>query len=299
MLTIFFDTSQRLRSGWRIVIYFLIAVLLMLIFSTAEMLFGLSSEPLTGDLYTLTATNITSVLALTIAAFAAQKFFERLPPTAFGLAFEGRWLTHLLIGAITGTLAIGASIAVPFISGHVKFAINDTAPTGDILRAVITAFGVLAGASLFEEVLMRGYVFQTLVRSDLTWLGIVLTSVIFGVMHLGNPNVTFFSTTNTILVGILFCAAYLRSRDLWLPWGFHLFWNWVQGSVFGIEISGLRFLTPISILNENDLGPNWLTGGTYGIEGSVFCSISLCLTILAIWFLPIFKRGKREEENVI
>ncbi|HMS10020.1 MAG TPA: CPBP family intramembrane metalloprotease, partial [Pyrinomonadaceae bacterium] len=105
------------------------------------------------------------------------------------------------------------------------------------------------------------------------------------------PNASAFSWGNTFLAGIWFAVAYLRTRDLWFATGLHVMWNWMQGAFFGIEVSGLRELIPAPLLMETDAGPAWLTGGTYGLEGGIACTIALLISTAVIWFVPGPKRS--------
>jgi len=159
--------------------------------------------------------------------------------------------------------------------------------------ALVIALVVFAIGAAWEEVLFRGYILQTFARSGLAWFGILLTSVFFGVIHLQNPNADVVSTTNTILAGVWFGLAYLKTRDLWFVWGLHLMWNWMQGAFFGIEVSGLTNLVSIPLLKEIDSGPVWLTGETYGVEGGIVTTIAIVVSIVVIYFLPF---GKPSEE---
>ena len=114
----------------------------------------------------------------------------------------------------------------------------------------------------------------------------MLTSLPFGIIHFANPNAGKISTVNTILAGVWFGVAYLKTRDLWFVWGMHLVWNWMQGSVFGIEVSGLTEITTAPLLKEIDKGPTWLTGESYGIEGGIACTIAIVASTAIIYFLP-------------
>lgn len=107
--------------------------------------------------------------------------------------------------------------------------------------------------------------------------------------HLGNANSNIVSTINTALAGIWLGAAYLKTRNLWFPFGIHLMWNWFQGAVFGIEVSGITQFTTAPILHEIDSGPAWLTGESYGIEGGIACTIALIVSMALIYFLPNLK----------
>jgi uncharacterized protein len=109
------------------------------------------------------------------------------------------------------------------------------------------------------------------------------------VVHLGNPNANWISTLNTGLAGIWFGIAYLKTRDLWFVTGLHVMWNWVQGAIFGIEVSGLTELIAAPLMKEVDLGPTWLAGGSYGLEGGIVTTIAIVISIAAIQLLQIFR----------
>ncbi len=138
-------------------------------------------------------------------------------------------------------------------------------------------------AALAEEAAFRGYGLQTLTRAGYAVLGLLLTSLPFGFVHLNNPNVVPFVTfANTSLAGIWLGVAYLKTRSLWFPLGVHWGWNWALGWLFGLPVSGLRLVSHPFLLGE-DNGPAWLTGGRYGIEGGVACTVALILSMLFIW----------------
>ena len=122
-----------------------------------------------------------------------------------------------------------------------------------------------------------------------TTVVVILTSAFFALAHYGNPGATAFSVINTGLAGIWLGVAYLKTRNLWFPFGVHLMWNWMQGAFFGIEVSGLQNLITAPFLREIDSGPVWLTGENYGIEGGVACTIALLLSTTLIWFAPFLK----------
>jgi membrane protease YdiL (CAAX protease family) len=120
------------------------------------------------------------------------------------------------------------AVLIPLIAGSESFEVDQVA--GDILsNSLLTSFVVFALAAAWEEAFFRGYLLQTFVRSGLATWGVLGLSLFFGVVHLANPSATIISATNTVLAGIVFSLAYLKTRDLWFPWGLHLMWNWMQG----------------------------------------------------------------------
>ena len=156
-----------------------------------------------------------------------------------------------------------------------------------ILATLVSSFLIFFIGAAFEETLFRGYILQTLFRSNHIILGILVTSIPFAFAHLGNPNVSKIGIINTILAGIWFGIAYLKTRSLWLVFGIHLGWNWFLGAFYGINVSGLSEITPNPLFKAADYGPVWLTGGEYGIEGGIACTAAIIISTLIIWFLPI------------
>ena len=126
---------------------------------------------------------------------------------------------------------------------------------------------MLMAAAADEELIFRGYPFQRLVEVAGPVLAVVVVSALFGAAHLRNPFQNWISTLNTALVGVLLAICYLRTRALWLPLGIHFAWNFVQGFVLGMPVSGVTFHH--GILQAKISGPFWLTGGAYGPEGSI------------------------------
>ena len=217
------------------------------------------------------------------------RFLEGLPFRALGCWFTNGWLKHLGLGCIVGAVTIGLAVLIASASGGLSFTLNIAKGQEAILETLGVSLAVFAVAAAFEESLFRGYMLQTLNRSGLGWLAIAMTAVFFGLVHLGNPGANAISTANTMLAGVWFGIAYLKTRDLWFPFGIHLVWNWMQGSVFGIEVSGLTEISPAPVLNEIDRGPAWLTGESYGIEASIACTVAILVSVALIHFLPMIR----------
>ncbi|MEO5858446.1 MAG: type II CAAX endopeptidase family protein [Pyrinomonadaceae bacterium] len=293
---ILFGSDGKPRSGWRFAIFLALFMLLGMAFGaaavlTATLILGPAQQ---GSAFFLTLNGVVSTAVALFVGWLCGKYLEKLPFEALGASFKNRWLVNLLLGLVGGafTFAAGAGIGVLF--GGLSFSFNADAPANSIVSTLLVSFLVFAAAAAFEEALFRGYILQTFVRSGLAWPAIIATSLLFGAVHLGNPNASWISTLNTALAGIWFGVAYLKTRDLWFPTGLHLAWNWTQGSIFGVEVSGLTDIVQQPILRETDIGPVWLTGGDYGIEGGIATTVALAVSMIAILVIPF---GKADAEK--
>ncbi|PYS98563.1 MAG: hypothetical protein DMF63_15310 [Acidobacteria bacterium] len=286
--SLFIDDRSRLRSGWRFAIFCAVFfVFATLIGGAGVALFsGLGVQLETESPAALIVSSVLVLIPTLLTAWLCGKFLEKLPFSALGAWFTQGWFRNLVLGIIVGAATLSLAVLIAFALGGLTFAANIVDPSA-LLKSLAVALAVFAAGAAAEEALVRGYILQTFVRSKLAWFGIALTSVFFGVLHLKNPNADAISTTNTILAGVWFGIAYLKTRDLWFVWGLHLMWNWMQGAFFGIEVSGLTSLVSIPLLKEIDSGPAWLTGSTYGVEGGIVTTIAISISIVAIYFLPI------------
>jgi uncharacterized protein len=289
--SIFFGDNGLFRSGWRFAIF-------MAIFVPGVALFGslaigiLYSAAGAGhsDPSTFLITNgLVSLAVALVAGWICGRYLERLPFSALGVSFRDQWFLSLIAGLVLGAITLALAAGIGNVAGGLSFSMNAAATSGDIGWTLSISFLVFAAAAAFEEALFRGYILQTFVRSDLKLLGAVLTSLLFATVHMGNPAVSTIGWLNTFIAGLWFAVAYLKARDLWLPFGLHLAWNWTQGSVFGVEVSGLTDIVRAPMMRESEIGPAWLTGGDYGIEGGIVTTAAIIISIIFIYFLPLRK----------
>ncbi len=285
---IFLGEDGKLRSGLRFAIFtslFAGAVAVLGVIAGA-LIYALPSPPSTGTVFILNG--LLGLVPAILIGWLCGKYLEGLPFRALGVWFTSGWLKHFVSGMLIGSATLVVAIGIASVFGNLDFSFTSV-DKSTILDTLIWSFVVFAIAAAFEEVLFRGYILQTFARSGLAWLAILLTSVFFGAVHLGNPNAGYLSSLNTALAGVWFGVAYLKTRDLWFVWGLHLMWNWMQGAVFGVEVSGLTEIVHSPLLKETDAGPSWLTGGDYGIEASIACSVTLIASTIAIHFAPFLK----------
>ncbi len=220
------------------------------------------------------------LLFLLLIGYAAMGFVgqgQHHPLREMGLAFRPGWFREVLLGAALGWSGILACVLPIALFGalYIQWSLGWHS-FGMLFLDLLT----LAAASMAEEVAFRGYPFQRLIDATGPVTATVLASIAFGILHLQNPDATAASTLVTILAGWLLAVAYLRTRALWVGWGFHFAWNVVMAVVFGLPLSGLTNFSPI--LQTSTYGPYWLTGGGYGPEGSAVAIVVLLVLIVVM-----------------
>jgi len=290
---IFINDAGRLRSGWRVLIFILVYIALLFLLSTAVRVgyaVGLRIAP-GRSLGAFTEDFIFRLILLAsalLAGYLCNRWLEGLPWRALGLTLHARWWRDFIIGSLIGVVSLALATAIAAAAGGLRFTASPRTMLLPVVQTLVMSALLFIFAALAEEALFRGYPLQTLTRARLAWLAILLTSVPFAAVHLQNPNVVKgFTFINTALAGVWLAVAYLRTRSLWLPLGVHWAWNWALGSLFGLPVSGITTIAPNPLLHGTDLGPAWLTGGSYGIEGGLACTIALVVSTLFIWRMTL------------
>jgi hypothetical protein len=279
-----------LRSGWR-------AAIFLAILSSPYLIYGLlpktAGGPGAANNFVSPAMILTyAVLVLWVVAVSwfCLRLLERMNLSALGFALRGGWFGDVLKGCVIGALTIASAIILQIAGGGTRLGFNpilrgeqgiNWAGVGVVAAEMAGALALLILAAAFEELVFRGYAFQTLLRGAPAVVPILLFSIYFGWAHWNNPSRTLFSTANTTLAGVWLSIAYLKTRNLWFPTALHFMWNWTMGAFFGIPISGLHLQH--SLLISSSDGPVWLTGGNYGSEGGVAATVALIISIIVIW----------------
>ncbi len=309
MHKIFFNEYGRLRSGWRALLFVFVFIAIRLVIVTIlrgvyVALYQLGPLPGLGFLPDLIF-RISLLLASLGAGYVCARWLEGLPWRSLGLTFQQNWLRDLLVGFAIGFVALAVAVGIAAAGGGLRFSFGGAGVILPIFRSLAGSAFLFFMAALAEEALFRGYTLQTFSRAHLAWLGIVVTLLFFGYVHLSNPNATLGMTfINTSLAGLWLAIGYLRTRSLWFPLGLHWSWNWALGAFFGLPVSGLNLVSN-PLLRGNDLGPAWLTGGSYGIEGGVAGTAVLVIFTVYTWRTrlvsasPELKKLTSEENPVV
>lgn len=217
--------------------------------------------------------------------------YLRLEKRSFGdigAWFHTDWYKKLIRGSIFGITAIMIIFALMLISGLAAIrGLTIGNPSVIIMKLAAGMVLYLSSVAYAEELLTRGYIYHFL-KTKFTLAGAVLiTSLVFSLMHIFNPNVTPLALFNIFLAGIVLNLLVIRDGDIWSAVGFHFGWNYTMGIIFASPVSGGR---EEGIIKLSLMGYELLTGGAFGIEGGVICTV-----VLALLSVYLFYRNERKE----
>ena len=205
-----------------------------------------------------------------LVIFLFRKYLDQKSIGSLGIKNE-HVARDLLMGMLFGFTIVGAGYLILINTNQIQF--EGLEFSGPRLLQGILLFAVVA---LSEEILFRGYVLSNLLNSFHPIIALVISAMLFSVVHSANPDFSWIPFFELFLVGILLGIPYLHNGNLWFPFGLHFSWDFFQGTIFGFNVSGKEIdsLMEISYQEAN----KW-NGGDFGFEGSLY---SLILSLVAI-----------------
>jgi membrane protease YdiL (CAAX protease family) len=284
----FTDSEGRLQPAWA---FLLSAALSCAAFAVS----GIFASALTGDhVLRFEVVFRSCLVAILLAGFSwlltVGNHIETHRLAAQGFPLAAGWSAQFAIGCAIAFVLVSLAASAIAVLGHISFRL--TFGPRSLSRIFVILFVLLVGA-LAEELMFRGYPFQRLVEAIGAGPAILVFSVLFGLIHVLNPGASRFGLFNTVLIGVALSFAYLRTRALWLPWGFHFAWNATMGILLGLPVSGLRMFN--SVVHATAIGPSWLTGQTYGPEASLPGALVVVVALLVFWKAPFHQRASPQE----
>lgn len=304
-----FVAGGRLRAGWRVTLYMIGYVMLLLVVQTPVALLyiaylvwvkGMTPAALLPELaagsfplWFYLVLKLAELLALVPMTYVLRRWIDRRSFVSLGFQAQGgRWAVDLLLGIVLAGVQMAVIFGIAWGGGWL--AVRPLAGPALLLGLVdaLLALVLFVLVAVGEELMFRGYIQVNLTGGSGPLVGLVVTSLLFGLVHAANPNFQWLALANIILAGAVLGYARLVSRGLWLPIGYHLAWNFVQGAVLALPVSGVRYGGLLEVVDRGTAP--WLTGGPFGPEGGLLGTALLVLSFPILWWWGR-RRGKGEK----
>ena len=240
---IFKNRFGHLRAGWRIFIYIAFVIILFRLFDLLEGSFLFIQGDNLSDyalLWNRLVSKFFQLLAVFIPGIVLLRWLDKRPIVLLGMGFYKGTLRELSIGMLMGFVLIISSVSILWLTGVASFSFNGFSM--GLLLYLFSVLGILVISAAYEEILFRGYIFQSLIEGSNFWITLGLYSLLFGAAHLSNEGITIFSIAVTIIAGVFLGVIYFKTRALWMCIGVHFIWNWTLGPLFGMGLSESKFL---------------------------------------------------------
>ena len=275
---------------------FIWAIILSLIFmyggslmgslATVPLFLALRNIPLffnNKDLLSLLIT-LFSFAFISLLVFFRVKVIEKRSFSSIGFN-KNNWLKKYSLGFLIGLAMMSIIVLILFPFGYITVEKNPIQPVGisAIASVLVILFGwIIQGAT--EEIVTRGWLLNVLSTKYNIGVGLLISSTLFGLMHLTNPNVNYIAVINIILVGLFYGLYVIKTNDLWAVCGMHSAWNFAQGNIFGFKVSGLD-VSVGSLIDLNLVGSDFVTGGIFGPEAVITATFILLASIGILLFI--------------
>ena len=283
-----FETKPALPTWARIVLVIFAYIIMTGVFQMLGMLLMHVSIPdrlafLSFSLQQHVILSAMGLIPLALIIYTFRKYIDRKSISSMGFSLQNR----------TRDIVAGFLIAVIlFVFGSLILVLLKAiclTYIGFDLTSFLLSLVLFTIVAFNEEILMRGYILNNLMGSTNKYLALLISAVIFSVLHGMNANVSLLALVNLMLAGIILGSTYIFTRNLWFPISLHLFWNFFQGPVLGYSVSGMKIS---SIFKVTLTGSDTVNGGQFGFEGSLVCTVLLIIAIALImgYYQGYFKK---------
>jgi membrane protease YdiL (CAAX protease family) len=270
---IFRTREGRIRTGWRIALFLLLLCVFFI---------PLSALPLEGLNW-----GTLPILVAGLLAGSVLLSMDGRSPGALGFHLSLRAPLEGGLGLGLGVLVASFTVLGIFSLGGIRW-VPEPGSFPGYLKEGTRALWFFTLPAAAEEVLFRGYLLQALAEA---WGGLKalwITSLAFGLIHLTNPNTSAVGIANIVVAGLFLGAVYLKTASLWWATGAHLGWNWALGFLADGQVSGLE-VTDAPFYQVVNRGPEWISGGAFGPEGSIVATLMVGAATYLVWKSPVFK----------
>lgn len=278
--TVFISPDEpRLRAGWRLLIQTLLIFVIGTGLGLVLFMFPLSVTQLASNML---ANQIFQLFAFTGSIYLARRLLDRRSFVSLGLRWDRDAIRDIVVGIGIAAAMMALIFVIHWAVGWLTFESFtwQSREGGFVLQQTLVALLIFTLVGWSEELLSRGYHLQTIASGLNRFWGVLLSSAVFAVLHLANPNATWNGAAGILLAGLFLAYGYLRTEQLWLPIGLHIGWNFFEGVVFGFPVSGLN---TFSLIQIDVAGPTILTGGAFGPEAGLVLLPGMLLGTALVW----------------
>ena len=275
------DQNPRIHIVLRIFLYIVASLLAIGIFQyLGYMLSGFSAEDITKGTEAVTFTQVLislfGLIPLFLVTWLFRKFFDRRTFLSLGLSPKHRGPDFIFGLVVAAALYIIGSLVLA-LTGNISFS-----RLGISIQTLILNFVMFITVAIMEELMVRGYILNNLLSVMDKYLALFISAIIFAAMHSLNSGLTWLAMVNLFLAGVLLGSTYIFTKNLTFAFSLHLFWNFIQGPVLGYHVSGN---VTESYLSATPVGSTLMSGGGFGFEGSLVCTVlSLALSLILILY---------------
>lgn len=228
-----------------------------------------------------------SFIGIIVFYFLVVKFIDKNPISTLGLKFTKKTLTEYAIGFFIGIIMISATIIIIYITDDYEITFTGFSNFSLLLFIATILMWIIQGAS--EEIMMRGYTLPMIGKVINVPIGVFVSSIYFALLHLENNSVSSLALVNLFLSGVFFSLYALYSKNLWGACAIHSAWNFAQGNLFGVPVSGINNIGT-SIFSTGYNEASYINGGAFGPEGGLAVTFVLCISIIVIMFMFFYRK---------
>lgn len=274
--------EDRLRTGWRLVIFIVVFAATSRLITALT--FGLVGRASHGSLRWWVLRGVIVIAAATLSVWIVRRWVDRRSLGSLGLRVDAQACWDVIAGLVISGAMVATVVGLCAASGMIE--LGPIAWAGGFSSALVGLslwfFGIGIAVGWSEELGLRGYVLQNLRDGIGLFWAVVLSCIFYGAIHMANPNSTVLSGVLIAALGYLRVLGWLRTGQLWLSMGMHAGWDFLQGPVLGLSVSGMH---TESLVRPTLSGPSWVTGGVFGPEAGIAMlpALGLGLVLMHLW----------------
>jgi membrane protease YdiL (CAAX protease family) len=279
--------ESRLRAGWRIIIFIFFYLALSRILNEVSFKVIGRLDRTTWSWWVVRGFLV--IITSTFVVWIVRKHFDRKSFISLGLRLDSTAVKDFFVGLGISALMIGMLFVVFLVFGFLEIKEIGWSSGGisPVFGILFWFFGIGLAVGWSEELAFRGYLLQNMKDGMGIWWAVLLSCMLYGLLHMSNPNSSILSGVLIAIIGFVRIFGWLRTGQLWLSIGMHAGWDFFQGSIFGFTVSGMK---TESLIKHTTSGASWITGGSFGPEAGILVIpvVILGLIIMYVW------TGKRE-----